>query len=152
MTVNGRTLDVSLSPDGAFRVNDSDGVASIVELEPGVFSIIVNGRHYEARSRNGAVYVNGAKYAVEVDDPRAPKVRGPAGLEGRQTMKAAMPGKIVRVLASEGDEVHAGQGVVVIEAMKMQNEVRAPKAGRVVSVNVREGAAVVAGDVLAVVE
>lgn len=152
VTVNGQTLEVSLAEGGAFRINDREGKASIVPLEPGVLSIIVDGRSYEARVRNGAVYVNGARYNVEVEDPRAPKVRAAAGLEARQTLKAAMPGKIVRVLVSEGDEVTVGQGIAVVEAMKMQNEVRSPKAGRVVSVGVKEGAAVNAGDVLAVVE
>ena len=63
-----------------------------------------------------------------------------------------MPGKIVRVLVSEGDAVEAGQGVIVVEAMKMQNEVRSPKAGVVVKVAVAEGATVFAGEVLAIVE
>jgi biotin carboxyl carrier protein len=63
-----------------------------------------------------------------------------------------MPGKVVRVLVAEGTEVHAEQGVVVVEAMKMQNEVRSPKAGRIIAVPVSEGTAVNAGDVLAVVE
>jgi biotin carboxyl carrier protein len=152
VTVNGRPLEVSLTPEGAFRVNDREGMASIVELEPGVFSIIVGGRCYEARARNGSVYVNGARYAVEVEDPRAPRKGGPAGLEGRQTLKAAMPGKVVRLLVAEGEEVGAEQGILVVEAMKMQNEVRSPKPGRVTSIAVREGAAVSAGDVLAVVE
>jgi biotin carboxyl carrier protein len=63
-----------------------------------------------------------------------------------------MPGKVVRVLASEGDTVSAGQGIVVIEAMKMQNELKAPRPGRLVSLAVREGETVAAGAVLAVVE
>jgi biotin carboxyl carrier protein len=152
VTVNGRPLEVSLTPDGAFRLNDREGLASIVELEPGLLSIIVAGRCYEVRARNGAIYVNGARYDVEVEDPREPSRRGPAGVVGRQTLKAPMPGKVVRVLVSEGDEVSAGQGIVVVEAMKMQNEVQSPKAGHVLTIGVREGAAVSAGDVLAVVE
>jgi biotin carboxyl carrier protein len=75
-----------------------------------------------------------------------------AGLEGRQTLSAPMPGKVVRILVNEGDPVERGQGLVVIEAMKMQNELKSPKAGRVVSISASEGAAVAAADVLAVVE
>jgi biotin carboxyl carrier protein len=63
-----------------------------------------------------------------------------------------MPGKIVRVLVQAGDEVAAGQGVVVVEAMKMQNEIRSPKAGRVIAVRAVEGATVAAGEALAEVE
>jgi biotin carboxyl carrier protein len=63
-----------------------------------------------------------------------------------------MPGKIVRVLVQAGDKVEAGAGIIVVEAMKMQNEMKAPKAGAVVSINADEGATVNAGDVLAVIE
>jgi biotin carboxyl carrier protein len=63
-----------------------------------------------------------------------------------------MPGKVVRILAAAGSSVEAGQGVLVVEAMKMQNELKSPKAGKVQKVLVAEGAAVNAGDVLAIVE
>jgi biotin carboxyl carrier protein len=63
-----------------------------------------------------------------------------------------MPGKVVRLLVSEGDAVDAGQGLVVVEAMKMQNEMKASRAGRVVEVRVRDGATVGAGDTLVVLE
>jgi biotin carboxyl carrier protein len=90
---------------------------------------------------------------VEVVDPRAVRRRGEgASVEGRQTLKAAMPGKVVRVLVREGDSVEAGQGVVVVEAMKMQNEVKSPKSGIVVKVSTVEGSTVNAGEVLAIVE
>ena len=72
--------------------------------------------------------------------------------EGRQNLTAPMPGKVVRVLLHSGDEVSAGQGVVVVEAMKMQNEIKSPKTGRVIEVRVAEGATVTANQVLAVVE
>jgi pyruvate carboxylase subunit B len=67
-------------------------------------------------------------------------------------IKAAMPGKVVRVLAGVGTQVEAGQSVLVIEAMKMQNELKAPKTGVVKKINVAEGAAVDAGQALAEVE
>jgi biotin carboxyl carrier protein len=63
-----------------------------------------------------------------------------------------MPGRIVRVLAVQGDEVEAGQGIVVVEAMKMQNEMKAPRAGRVTSIAVKVGDSVNAGALLATVE
>jgi biotin carboxyl carrier protein len=72
--------------------------------------------------------------------------------EGRQQLTAPMPGKIVRVLLSVDEAVASGQGVVVVEAMKMQNEIKSPKSGRVVEIRVNEGDTVDAGQVLAVVE
>jgi biotin carboxyl carrier protein len=65
---------------------------------------------------------------------------------------ASMPGKVVRVLTEVGARVAAGDGIIVVEAMKMQNEMKAPKAGVVISINAEEGATVNAGDVLAVIE
>ena len=63
-----------------------------------------------------------------------------------------MPGKVVRILVAQGDEVEAGAGILVVEAMKMQNEVKSPKKGMIQKIQVQEGAAVNAGDVLAIVE
>jgi biotin carboxyl carrier protein len=151
VVVNGRRLDVRLSAEGSFRIGEREGRASVIELEPGLFSIIVDGRCYEARVRNGSVYVNGERYAVDIEDPRA-AATGLRGSEGSQAVKAAMPGKVIRVLVAESDEVIAGQGLLVIEAMKMQNELKAPRAGRVAAIPVREGATVSAGDTLAVIE
>jgi biotin carboxyl carrier protein len=72
--------------------------------------------------------------------------------EGRQQVLAPMPGRVLRVLVQPGDEVQARQGLVVIEAMKMENELMSPKAGRVAEVAVAEGASVEAGRLLVVVE
>jgi biotin carboxyl carrier protein len=78
----------------------------------------------------GCMWIWRAPVGVEVRDPRAISSQGKSGLgEGRQTVNAPMPGKVVRLLVSEGDEVEAGAGLVVVEAMKMQNELKAPKAG-----------------------
>ena len=67
-------------------------------------------------------------------------------------MLAPMPGKVVRILVAEGDEVEKGKGVLVVEAMKMQNEIKSPKKGVVKKLSAAEGSAVNAGDVLAVIE
>jgi biotin carboxyl carrier protein len=94
------------------------------------------------------------RFAVEVRDPRSLRSRRAAtGQEaGPAKILAPMPGKIIRVLAAEGGEVEAGQGLVVVEAMKMQNEIKATKKGRVTRIAVKEGSAVNAGDLLAIVE
>ncbi len=127
---------------------------SAVEVQPNLWSVLADGESFEVFCGTpGTVVVNGQRFDVEVVDPRAVRRRGAAGnVEGRQTLKASMPGKVVRVLVPEGQSVEAGQGVIVVEAMKMQNEVKSPKAGTVVKIAVAEGATVNAGDVLAVVE
>jgi biotin carboxyl carrier protein len=129
-----------------------------VRLNSGILSLVVNGQSYEARiDRVGdilQVHLRGAVYNCSVRDPRSLRSRQRAGQSetGEQKLTASMPGKVVRVLAKPGDAVAAGQGVVVIEAMKMQNEVRAPKEGTVKTLLVREGANVNAGEVLAILE
>lgn len=106
-----------------------------------------------ASSGEYAVHVDGVSYTVSVRDPRRRRRdRTELALEGRQTVKAPMPGKVIRVLVSEGQAVDAGQGLVVVEAMKMQNEIKCPKAGNVQKVLVGEGKAVNAGETLVIVE
>lgn len=100
------------------------------------------------------VHVNGRHVALAVRDASVARRRSGVGgaAAGPQRLVSPMPGKVVRVLVREGDAVAPRQGLVVVEAMKMENELRAAKAGRVVSVAVREGQSVDAGAVLAVVE
>jgi biotin carboxyl carrier protein len=90
---------------------------------------------------------------MEAFDPRDLRASGHGGgTHGRQEIAAPMPGKVVRVLVKVGDAVEEGQGVVVVEAMKMQNEMKSPKAGTVAEVRTRADATVSAGEVLIVVE
>lgn len=92
-------------------------------------------------------------YAIALADPKRLRSAITAGTHGGGAARiaAAMPGKVVRVLAESGSQVEAGQGIVVVEAMKMQNEMKSPRAGTV-TLNVEVGATVNGGDVLAVVE
>jgi len=89
-----------------------------------------------------------------VSDPRSLRTRKRAGLAdfGEQKLTASMPGKVIRIIATVGDQIKAGQGILVIEAMKMQNEVRSPKNGQLKKLLVGQGANVVAGEVLATIE
>jgi biotin carboxyl carrier protein len=98
--------------------------------------------------------LRGRHYEVALVDPKRLRSAQSQGGDhtGAAEIVSPMPGKIVRVLVKPGDKVEAGAGVVVVEAMKMQNEMKAPKAGTVVSIEVTEGATVNAGDVLAVIE
>jgi biotin carboxyl carrier protein len=123
-----------------------------------VLSLLLNGKSYEIKRERTAtdthLWVGPVRYAAELSDPRSLRSRkASAGLDhGPIKLVAPMPGKVVRVLAAEKTEVDAGQGVLVVEAMKMQNELKSPKKGIVQKILASEGAAVNAGDVLAVVE
>jgi biotin carboxyl carrier protein len=133
--------------------------AQVSEPEPGLFIVIINNRVYRCaleKLPNGSteVIVNGKRIPVAVRDKK--HLRGQpgagAGESGRVTLSSPMPGKVVRLLLNAGDEVAAHQGVLVVEAMKMQNEVQSPKAGKVAEIKVVEGQTVNAGEVLAVIE
>ncbi len=124
-----------------------------------VLSIIHEGRQYEAKREYSLmgethIIVGSERFLAEVRDPRSLRSRrATAGAEaGPSKIIAPMPGKIVRVIAAEGDEVEAGQPLVVVEAMKMQNEIKATKKGKVTKIAVKEASAVNAGDLLVIVE
>jgi biotin carboxyl carrier protein len=123
-----------------------------------VLSILVDGKAYEVKRERSAtdmhLWVGPVRYAAEIRDPRSLRSRkvGGADEQGAKKLVAAMPGKVVRILAPEKSEVEAGQGILVVEAMKMQNEMKSPKKGVVQRIMAAEGAAVNAGDVLAIVE
>ncbi len=133
--------------------------AEISQPEPGFLVIVIDGRIYRCQVDQLAdgsmeVEVNGRRLPVRVRDLK--HLRGSDGTGGSNTgsatLTAPMPGKVVRLLTSVGDEVKAGQGVLVVEAMKMQNEIQASRAGRVVEIHVREGQTVNSGEALAVIE
>jgi biotin carboxyl carrier protein len=132
---------------------DADAGADIVETEAGVYSAIAGGAVFEIRMEGDSLTVGGRRLEFSVEDPRAWKHGGTgAGMHGKASIVAPMPGKVVRVLVAAGDEVKQGQGLVVVEAMKMQNEMKAPRDGRVTALEVRENDSVTAGSLLAVVE
>jgi acetyl/propionyl-CoA carboxylase alpha subunit len=142
---------VSASVDG--RLYDLD----IAEPEPNVYTMFLGRRVYEscvlAVERDSFdVQLRGRVFRVRLIDRKHRRSDTPQNQIGEQFLVAPMPGKIVRVLAAPGDAVAAGQGIVVVEAMKMQNEVKSPKAGRVAEIRVHEGMIVTANHVLAVVD
>ena len=150
-------VQVDDTPERSTTLGDLAEGATIEEVEPGLFSILRNGHSYQARvakHRDGyQVEVDGRHAVVTLRDPRALTGRNAAGAgSGRLSIKAPMPGKIVRVLVNVGDTVEAGQGLIVVEAMKMQNEMKAARAGTIVEVKVQQGATVTAGDVLLTLE
>jgi biotin carboxyl carrier protein len=129
----------------------------IVSPEEGVYTFLAGDRVYEARvweaeAQSLNVTIAGHSFSARIIDRKHRRSTSEHQIEGRQNLVAPMPGKVVRVLLGVGDEVAQGQGVVVVEAMKMQNEIKSPKAGRVIEVRVIDGATVSANQVLAVVE
>ncbi|MGB6598461.1 MAG: biotin/lipoyl-containing protein [Candidatus Acidiferrum sp.] len=133
--------------------------ADVVEIAPNTFSLLLEGQSFEVRITQlpgGLLKLQTRlqEFTAEVADPRAWRGRkhGALELEGRQQIVAPMPGKVVRILVKVGDKVEAGQGLFVVEAMKMQNEIRSPKSGVVERLLVKEGQPVNAGEILAWVE
>jgi biotin carboxyl carrier protein len=160
--INGTRRDVEItSPiaEGSRMAAIIDGrsvMADTARISPGAYSMLLDGRSFDVTVQEATdgllVRINGREFKLEIADPRAWR-RGRSGsieLAGRQQIAAPLPGKIVRVLAAMGQQVEPGQGLLVIEAMKMQNEIRSPKSGTVEKI-VREGQTVNAGEILAVV-
>lgn len=162
--IAGETLTLDWRREGA-RVFASLGERRYElearEPEPGIYLLLVAGRVYECRAetpdtpeRAAQVVVNARAYNVTLRDPKrlshATVAGGQAG--ARATVVAPMPGKVARVLVEVGAQVAAGDGLVVVEAMKMQNELKSPQAGTVVEIHAVEGATVNAGTPLVIVE
>jgi biotin carboxyl carrier protein len=160
LTINGAEQQIEiLSPAPACRFRfdgAAERTADVAALAPGVYSILLDGRSYDVQVEQAPqhliVVLAGQRFEIEVRDPRRwSRRQGGRGGGDLETIAAPMPGKVVRVLVAPGDEVKAGQGILVVEAMKMQNEMKAGRAGRVLTVTAREGATVAAGDALATI-
>ena len=141
----------------AATIDGRDVEADVVKIGHGVYSILLEGRsievHVEALTDALLLRTNGREYRVGIVDPRSWRRSRSGGIDltGRQQISAPMAGKIVRVLDSQDQQVESGQGLFVVEAMKMQNEIRSPKTGTVERLLAKEGQAVNAGEILAVI-
>jgi len=151
-------LRVESAANNLWLVNGTNVQVEFHEINPMVRSLISENASYDVRTdvQNGEeiIVVNGNRYVVDVRDPRSLRGRRDAAvtLDGPKKINAPMPGKVVRVLQAEGSLVELGQGIIVIEAMKMQNELKSPKAGTVKKIYFKEGDTVNAGETLAIVE
>jgi biotin carboxyl carrier protein len=160
ITIDGKNYRLELSrSEGRWlcRLDGRDVEVDAVLARPDVLSLRIGNNAYEVKCERvaGEIYlwVGSQRFAAEVRDPRSLRGRARAVDDrGPKKLTAPMPGKIVRVLVSVGADVEAGAGVLVVEAMKMQNEIKSPKKGTIQRILVSEGAAVNAGDVLAIVE
>ena len=160
VNIDGKNYRLELSrADGRWecRLDGQEVELDAVLTRRDVLSILIGGRAYEVKRERTAtdmhLWVGSIRYAAQLRDPRS--LRGRASADdgkGPKKLLAPMPGKVVRVLVKENAEVEAGQGVVVVEAMKMQNEIKSPKKGVVRKLMASEGANVNSGDVLAIVE
>jgi len=156
---NGKPRVIELERDASGWSVTLDGrlvAVDAVEIAPNALSILLEGKSYEVNvtpSPDGKLKLQTRmqEFTAEVIDPRAWSGRrhGNVEAQGRQQIVAPMPGKIVRVLVQAGNHVEAGQGLLVVEAMKMQNEIRSTKSGTVERIFVKEGQPVNAGEVLA---
>jgi biotin carboxyl carrier protein len=155
------TVELEPRTGGGYRVALDGEIlnADAVLLAPSTVSVLIGGQAFEVHvtpSLDGQIKVQSGphEFTAKLQDPREWQGRrqGTLEAEGRQQIVAPMPGKVIRVLVNAGDEVEAGQGLLVVEAMKMQNEIRSPKKGKVERLQAKEGQNVNAGDVLAWVE
>jgi biotin carboxyl carrier protein len=162
LTINGREDHIEID-DGEsacrFRLGEGEErEASVESPQAGVYSVLLDGQSYDAYLEETpagilVVVIDGYRFEIEARDPRRWSRRSAGrGGDAVQSILSPMPGKVVRVLVAAGDAVAAGQGIVVVEAMKMQNELKAARAGTVLTVAAKEGATVAAGELLATIE
>jgi biotin carboxyl carrier protein len=159
-TVDGRTFKVEVrANEGRYTVvlDERPLEVDLQEAGPHFASLLVGGESHSvglAPAPGGfTVVVDEDVFSVELQNQAHGGSRPrPKAEAGPLKVTAPMPGKLVRVLVLAGQEIAAGQGLVVVEAMKMENELRAPRAGRVKELLVKEGQAVETGALLAVVE
>lgn len=161
---NYETHSIEIKCDGEkvfARVDEREYELEASEVEPNVYLLKNENQIYEIfvspnEKQNDPfkVKIGNDDFEINLFDPK--RLRGFAGsdadADGIAEIKTAMPGKLVRVLVEVGAEVNAGDGVLVVEAMKMQNEMKSPKDGIVKEIRFDEGATVNAGDILAVIE
>ena len=147
----------SSSSECMFAIDSVEGKAELEAIGPDAYSILLGTRSYEVKIEESGddfvVVVDGRQLDVVIQDPRQAGVRK-GGIDPGTSgdIASPMPGKVIRVLVGVGDDIQPGQGLLVVEAMKMQNEIKAPVAGKIKAVHVSEGSAVAAGEVMVVVE
>lgn len=159
VNVGETAFRIKLERDGQGWSSEFDGRPIKVDaklIERDTISLIINGKNYEIKrdqlGNQVRIWIENLPYAVELFDPRSLMSRSRnLGTSGKSRLLASMPGKVLRVLAGEMEQVEAGQSLIVVEAMKMQNEIKSPTKG-IVRQLVSQGTYVNAGDVLAIID
>jgi biotin carboxyl carrier protein len=158
---NGATseyrLGVQQTGRGRQGIRSSSGTASVIEVMPGVFSVLLSHQSFTidvvADGENVEVWTRDQRHVVSIADARdRASNKKKVSAAGPMELRALMPGKVIKVLVQAGAAVETGQGLMVVEAMKMQNEMKSPKKGIVSRIHALEGSTVVAGEALIVVE
>ena len=151
-----RSLEIEPLGEGRFRVvvDGTERVVDSRQTAPGTFSLLIDHATAEvsvtSRGDEFAVALDGRTHKLRLLDERALRRHGRKGAaEGGREVRAAMPGKVVAVLVAVGAAVERGQGLLVIEAMKMENEIASPRAGTIAEILVKPGQAVESGELLA---
>ncbi len=162
--LNNEKHEVEIKRDGEkvfARVDGREYNLEASEVEPNVYLLKNDNKIYEVfvspntdKNAPYQVKIKNQEFEINLFDPK--KLRGSKSADGQADgiaeIKTAMPGKLVRVLVRAGAEIKQGEGVLVVEAMKMQNEMKSPKDGTIREIRFEEGATVNAGDVLAIIE
>lgn len=155
-----RKFIIDLNREGEVVV---DGKPRVLDLQPidndGLFSLLIDGRSFEALVEEGdgeyRVLINGTQYQVQVVDERSKRLAEAAGAftpaSGEINLKSPMPGLIVAIPVKEGDAIKKGQVILVLESMKMENELKASRDGTIASIKVQARQAVEQGQVLIVI-
>ena len=157
LSVNGRQCTLRTGRRKC-HLNGHEHIVDIADLGNGDYSVILDGTQFTVHvspeaSGEFLAMVGGSNVAVSVRDPRSLLQRqASSGASGVCTVCAPMPGKVLAVHVSVGDSVDRNQGLVVVEAMKMQNELRSPRDGTVLEIRTVAGASVTAGETLIVVD
>jgi len=157
--------EFTLTLDGVAYKVVADGNTMLVNGQPFVVGldgekVLVDGAPYDIKVDSGRAVVGGITYSLGVEGLAETLLKGDAGRKtprgasaaGEGAVTAIMPGKIIRILTKEGSTVAAGDVVCILEAMKMENELRAPRAGVVKALHVQPGRDVERGAVLAEIE
>jgi len=162
--VDGEKHEIEITRDGDklfARVDDRNYELEASEPEPNIFLLKHEGRIFEvfvSPQKNAgepfAARIGSTELDITLTDPKRLRGTGSGAdaVDGKAEIKTAMPGKVVRILKAAGDTVEKGDGIIVVEAMKMQNEMKSPKDGIVKDLRVSEGDTVSAGDILVVIE
>ena len=157
--IGGEMRDVEIRREGRdvrATVDGREYSLDVSQPEPHTFLIKNDSEVYEAyvADDGNTVGISGQSIDVKILDPKRLRGGSAAGADdsGKAEIRTAMPGKVVRIVVAQGNTVEKGASVIVVEAMKMQNEMKAPKAGTIVEVRVAEGDTVGAGDLLVVIE
>jgi biotin carboxyl carrier protein len=162
LEIDGKTHQLEIDPSdspGQWRVLlDGSAIQADAHLvRPGILSLLIAGRAHrivlDPHPTDPALHLGSHRIPYRIEDPRSLRARRRlARADGPVAVKASMPGRIIRVLVEAGDAVAAHQAILVVEAMKMQNEIASPKEGRVIELRVAPGDTVAGGDILAIIE